>query len=95
VVSWGSIFPLDVIKTRVQAQVLGGENTPLLLDREVTQKKLGTVEIARIAYRTHGMRVFFRGLAVCSLRAFIANAAQWGMYELMMRELAPKQGIAY
>jgi len=95
VVSWGSIFPLDVIKTRVQAQVMGGENTPLILDGEVTQKKLGTVEIARMAYRTHGMRVFFRGIAVCSLRAFIANAAQWGTYELIMRELAPKQKLTY
>lgn len=38
------------------------------------------------------MGVFFRGLGVCSLRAFVVNAAQWAAYEWIMRELGAKGG---
>lgn len=93
IVTWASIFPLDVIKTRVQAQVLGagtiavvtGESSPLL--RSPAPKRLGAIEVARDAYREGGLRVFFRGLAVCSVRAFIVNAVQWATYEWIMMEL--------
>lgn len=93
IVTWASIFPLDVIKTRVQAQVLGagtiavvtGESSPLL--RSPASKRLGAIEVARNAYREGGLRVFFRGLAVCSVRAFIVNAVQWATYEWIMMEL--------
>ncbi|KAH8753604.1 mitochondrial carrier domain-containing protein [Diaporthe sp. PMI_573] len=96
IVTWASIFPLDVIKTRVQAQVLNapgtgtiavvtGESSPLL--RSPAPKRLGAVEVARDAYREGGLRVFFRGLAVCSVRAFIVNAVQWATYEWIMMEL--------
>lgn len=93
VVTWVSIFPLDVIKTRVQAQVLGpstiavvtGESSPLI--RSAAPKRLGAIEVARDAYREGGLRVFFRGLGVCSVRAFIVNAVQWATYEWIMMEL--------
>lgn len=94
IVTWASIFPLDVIKTRVQAQVLGGpgtiavvtgETSPLL--RSPAPRRLGAIEVARDAYREGGLRVFFRGLAVCSVRAFIVNAVQWATYEWIMMEL--------
>ncbi|KKY39870.1 putative mitochondrial carrier protein [Diaporthe ampelina] len=93
IVTWASIFPLDVIKTRVQAQVLGagtiavvtGESSPLL--QSPAPKRLGAIEIARDAYKEGGLRVFFRGLAVCSVRAFIVNAVQWATYEWIMMEL--------
>jgi solute carrier family 25 carnitine/acylcarnitine transporter 20/29 len=49
--------------------------------------------VARNAYRTEGPSVFFRGLAVCSVRAFIVNAAQWAVYEWIMRELDPARKI--
>ncbi|RDL32532.1 Mitochondrial carrier [Venustampulla echinocandica] len=88
IVTWASIFPLDVIKTRVQTQILGpgdgGERTSLL-----GQRRLGAMEVARNAYRTEGVNVFFKGLAICSVRAFIVNAAQWAVYEWIMRELDP------
>ncbi|KAF4625966.1 hypothetical protein G7Y89_g12196 [Cudoniella acicularis] len=94
VVTWASIFPLDVIKTRVQTQVLGrhAENTPLIQDvtpEPLQQRRLSATEIARNAYRNEGPNVFFRGLAVCSIRAFIVNAAQWAVYEWIMQELDP------
>ncbi|KAI4861228.1 solute carrier family 25 member 45 [Hypoxylon rubiginosum] len=88
VVSWVSIFPLDVIKTRVQAQTFDATTTPLLgSSASPPQKRMGAVEVARNAYREGGARVFFRGLTVCSVRAFIVNAVQWAVYEWIMLEL--------
>lgn len=96
VVTWASIFPLDVIKTRVQTQASGdGALVPLLGNEGVTERRrLGAVEVAKYAYRSEGLGVFFRGLAVCSLRAFIVNAAQWAVYEWIMRELDPKRNFS-
>lgn len=99
VVTWASVFPLDVIKTRVQTQVLGlttTETAPLLgsetrVDRMAGRKRLGAMEVARNAYRNEGVGVFFRGLRICSVRAFVVNAVQWAVYEWTMRELDPKR----
>jgi solute carrier family 25 carnitine/acylcarnitine transporter 20/29 len=93
VITWASIFPLDMIKTRVQTQIsisrYAAEGEPLIAS--TPQRRLGAIEIAQNAYRAEGMRVFFRGLGVCSIRAFIVNAAQWAVYEWIMRELDPKR----
>lgn len=102
VVTWASIFPLDVIKTRVQTQQYqqiplptAAEGAPLLAtESQPVPRKVGAIEIARNAYRTEGFGVFFRGLGVCSLRAFIVNAAQWAVYERIMKELDPKRNVA-
>ncbi|OIW26375.1 mitochondrial carrier [Coniochaeta ligniaria NRRL 30616] len=89
IVTWASIFPLDVIKTRVQTQVLTPESAPLLGadGLEVKAKRLGAWQVARETYREGGAKVFFRGLGVCSVRAFIVNAVQWAVYEWIMTEL--------
>ncbi|KPM38543.1 hypothetical protein AK830_g8030 [Neonectria ditissima] len=90
VITWASIFPLDVVKTRVQAQAYGHRlETSPLLEPGVSQpqKRLGALHVARNAYRKGGSHVFFRGLAVCSVRAFIVNAVQWAVYEWVMQEL--------
>lgn len=92
VVTWASVFPLDVIKTRVQTQVMDSvADRRALLDgaAEGTNRRLGAIEIAKNAYRTEGSGVFFRGLAVCSIRAFIVNAVTWAVYEWMVQELEP------
>ncbi|KAG4416180.1 hypothetical protein IFR04_010699 [Cadophora malorum] len=102
VVTWASIFPLDVIKTRVQTQQYqqlplptAAEGAPLLAaESQAVPRKVGAIEIARNAYRTEGAGVFFRGLGVCSFRAFIVNAAQWAVYEWIMNELDPKRKVA-
>jgi solute carrier family 25 carnitine/acylcarnitine transporter 20/29 len=91
VITWASIFPLDVIKTRVQTQILhapvrDGEQSALL-GSEAPRARLSSVEIARQAYRTEGAGVFFRGLGICSVRAFVVNAVQWAVYEWMMKLL--------
>lgn len=92
VITWASIFPLDVIKTRVQTQVscfepvrAGEQQT--LLHAAGSRTNLGAVQIAKHAYHTEGASVFFRGLGICSVRAFIVNAVQWAVYEWMMRLL--------
>lgn len=90
VATWASVFPLDVIKTRVQTQPLA-EQSPLLesnqSQRPPTARRLGAVQMAKLAYQEAGIGVFFRGLAVCSVRAFLVNAVQWAVYEWMMHEL--------
>jgi solute carrier family 25 carnitine/acylcarnitine transporter 20/29 len=98
VVTWASIFPLDVIKTRVQTQILADSATAPLLGNaripESTEMRLGAMAVARNAYRSEGPGVFFRGLTVCSIRAFIVNAAQWAVYEWIMNELDPARKIS-
>jgi solute carrier family 25 carnitine/acylcarnitine transporter 20/29 len=99
VVTWASIFPLDVIKTRVQTQILADNTTaPLLGDAVAAEgterRRLGAVEVARNAYRSEGPGVFFRGLTVCNIRAFVVNAAQWAVYEWIMKELDPERKIS-
>ena len=81
VATWASIFPLDVIKTRLQTQTLAArsaEEQPLLNNngpkRAIYPK--GAWTITKEAYLEGGMRIFFRGLGVCSARAFVVNAVQ-------------------
>ncbi|KAK6593796.1 hypothetical protein H4I95_11188 [Botrytis cinerea] len=96
VVTWASVFPLDVVKTRLQAQILSPTSASEITSLRIgspPHKPRGALEIARLAYRNEGMGVFFRGLGVCSLRAFIVNAAQWAAYEWIMRELGAKGEI--
>jgi len=103
VVTWASIFPLDVIKTRLQAQPISvsGETTCLLPSENHTTARraptepiprLGSLDIAKQVYREGGIKLFFRGLTVCSIRAFIVNAVQWAVYEWVMRELRQGRG---
>ncbi|KAK2855636.1 hypothetical protein FQN49_004994 [Arthroderma sp. PD_2] len=99
IVTWASVFPLDVIKTRLQTQPLltlaAAEGEPLLLAQsQGGGRVLGVWEISREAYRAGGLRVFYRGLGVCSLRAFAVNAVQWAIYEWMMKIFSEGQVLA-
>lgn len=88
VITWASIFPLDVIKTRYQVQdmtLASPEQRPLLAGEVVgrtevvgtsTLRRQSALQVARDAYCQEGIAVFFRGLGVCSARAFIVNAVQ-------------------
>lgn len=76
VVTWGSVFPLDMIKTRLQAQTIDygrGTETQSLLHQRQT---LNSFQIAKETYRAEGIKAFYRGLGVCSVRAFMVNAVQ-------------------
>ncbi|KXJ90653.1 mitochondrial carrier domain-containing protein [Microdochium bolleyi] len=87
VTTWASVFPLDVIKTRLQTQIMEPAMTPLLRSSALSPARLGAIDIARQAYAEAGWRVFFRGLTICSIRAFAVNAVQWAVYEWVMAEL--------
>lgn len=76
-----------MIKTRVQIQdFIGHESIPeqrSLLNytgHDVTgrppRNHMGAITIARQIYREEGLAAFFRGLGVCSARAFVVNAVQ-------------------
>lgn len=113
IVTWASIFPLDVIKTRVQTQPFGfpataetstavsppprPERQALLTNADLRKpdpvfRRKGAVEMARLTYQNEGIAVFFRGLGICSVRAFVVNAVQWAVYEWMMKVLQPAVG---
>ncbi|KAK4194470.1 putative mitochondrial ornithine transporter [Triangularia verruculosa] len=84
VATWVSIFPLDVLKTRLQTL---GTGTGTGTGEGGGREKKGAWELGREMYRREGGRVFFRGLGVCSLRAFVVNAVQFAVYEGLMAEL--------
>jgi len=65
--TWASIYPLDVVKTRVQTQVFGEEAERLLGGRgrgRAWHGGWGARECARCAWAEAGCRVFFDGLGV-------------------------------
>jgi solute carrier family 25 carnitine/acylcarnitine transporter 20/29 len=76
VITWASIYPLDVVKTRLQAQEAGvaqaNESRPLL----ESSPRRGAMQIAKEIFRTEGPLALYRGLGICSARAFIVNAVQ-------------------
>ncbi|KAI3802697.1 hypothetical protein L1987_30838 [Smallanthus sonchifolius] len=72
--SWVCCYPVDVIKTRLQAQT---PNSPV--------KYAGIVDCFRQSVRTDGAGVLFRGLGSTVCRAFIVNGAVFTAYELALR----------
>ena len=66
VLSWLSIYPLDVVKSRIQAS---------------PGRYAGLLDCARTSLREEGPAVFARGLPACLLRAALVNAAIFGGYE--------------
>ncbi|RKF55269.1 Solute carrier family 25 member 45 [Erysiphe neolycopersici] len=94
IATWASIFPLDMIKSRLQTQLpdyerkmnsIGMENNNRIASKR-RRGRLTALKIFRNALVNEGSRVFFRGLTVCSIRAFIVNAVQWSIYEWIMQK---------
>lgn len=77
--SWLCCYPLDVVKSRLQAQGAGG--APL-------QYK-GIMDCIRTSARQEGNQVFWRGLGPSLARAFVVNGAIFSAYELSLRYLSP------
>jgi solute carrier family 25 carnitine/acylcarnitine transporter 20/29 len=69
--SWTSTYPIDVIKSRVQADMSG--------------KYKGFVHCCRVSYEELGMGVFTRGLPSTLLRAFPVNAATFATVTWSLR----------
>ncbi|XP_061338588.1 mitochondrial arginine transporter BAC2-like [Gastrolobium bilobum] len=75
VVSWVFSYPLDVIKTRLQAQ------TPSSL------KYKGILDCLRKSIKQEGYVVLWRGLGTALARAFVVNGAVFSSYEITLRYL--------
>ena len=77
VVTWASVFPLDTTKTRMQIQLtsVGSsfEVIPFPFQRKLRKSAL---QIAREVLRNEGVGAFYRGIGICSVRAFGVNAVQ-------------------
>jgi solute carrier family 25 carnitine/acylcarnitine transporter 20/29 len=88
------LLSLDAIKTRVQTwdlisspqasqlrhevqSLLPSQNAAVSTNRAA--KRPSTYRVARDAYMAEGIGVFFKGLGICSARAFFVNAVQWAV----------------
>jgi hypothetical protein len=83
-VSWGSIYPIDVVKSRLQMQQktrhLLNESSQIIIDRPYASIKDCVIR----SYKIEGLGVFFRGLWPTLLRGFPVNAVTFYVYEIVM-----------
>jgi len=75
-ITWAIVYPIDVIKTRVQTASL---DTPM---SQLRMWKVGS-EIAA----QHGWRYLFRGLGITLLRAFPVNGTIFPVYEFTLKQV--------
>ncbi|XP_037840426.1 mitochondrial basic amino acids transporter isoform X4 [Chlorocebus sabaeus] len=73
IMSWLSTYPVDVVKSRLQADGLRG-----------APRYRGILDCVRQSYRAEGWRVFTRGLASTLLRAFPVNAATFATVTVVL-----------
>ncbi|XP_034435824.1 mitochondrial basic amino acids transporter [Hippoglossus hippoglossus] len=73
IASWLSTYPVDVIKSRLQADGVGG-----------VYKYSGIADCVRQSVRREGYMVFTRGLTSTLLRAFPVNAATFATVTLVL-----------
>ncbi|XP_062572413.1 solute carrier family 25 member 45-like [Saccostrea cucullata] len=72
-ITWASIIPFDVVKSRFQADFIGEYS--------------GLIDCAVKSYREEGFGVFYRGCLITCLRAFPVNAVTFLMYSQSMKYL--------
>ncbi|XP_062974126.1 solute carrier family 25 member 47 [Elgaria multicarinata webbii] len=73
VVAWAAATPMDVIKSRMQA------------DGEGQRKYSGLIHCARDSIREEGLKVLFKGIGLNSIRAFPSNMMIFFTYEAVLR----------
>ena len=98
IATWASIFPLDTIKTRMQTQHIGPALSPALAavpKRRVADlpRHRTSLDVARLMFQEGGTAIFFRGLTVCCIRAFVVNAVQWAVYEWTLRQFGESRKL--
>ncbi|XP_039195607.1 mitochondrial basic amino acids transporter [Crotalus tigris] len=81
IVSWLSTYPVDVIKSRLQADGVGG-----------VVRYQGILDCVRKSYRDEGPRVFTRGLTSTLLRAFPVNAATFATVTVFLTYMRSEDG---
>ena len=73
VASWVGNIPMDVMKSRLQAD-------------DLSQRQYANyMDCARKSYREGGFRIFWRGLPATCIRAFPVNAVTFATYEASCR----------
>ncbi|CAO2161639.1 unnamed protein product [Urochloa humidicola] len=82
VASWVCCYPLDVVKSRLQAQGAF----------PAAARYRGVVDCFRRSVREEGLPVLWRGLGTAVARAFVVNGAIFSAYELALRFLASGNG---
>ena len=75
-VTWGVVYPVDVIKTKVQTSPL---DTPL--------RDLSIYRVGASIVQQHGWRRLFRGLGITLIRAFPVNGTIFPVYEFTLLRL--------
>ncbi|KAH9300913.1 hypothetical protein KI387_012496 [Taxus chinensis] len=78
VASWIFCYPLDVVKSRLQAQ---GNASP---------KYTGILDCLQKSVREEGFKVLWRGLGTAVARAFVVNGAIFAAYETALRFFNPQ-----
>lgn len=76
VISWIFVIPLDVVKSRIQA------------DNPQNPRYKGMVDCFYKSYKSDGMAIFNKGFLVVCLRAFPVNAATFVGYEATLKLLS-------
>lgn len=82
IIAWMSTYPVDVIKTRIQALPIGGGSSPSGAERTPS-----IMQSLREILRSEGVPGLFRGTTATILRAFPTNAVIFSAYALSMRWL--------
>ncbi|KAI5178825.1 solute carrier family 25 member 48 isoform X3 [Manis pentadactyla] len=72
-ISWGTATPMDVVKSRLQA------------DGVHLNKYKGVLDCIYQSYQNEGLKVFFRGITVNAVRGFPMSAAMFLGYELSLQ----------
>ncbi|XP_002662242.1 solute carrier family 25 member 45 [Danio rerio] len=73
VITWACATPMDVVKARLQMSGGGG------------RVYSGVLNCITVSVREEGIRVFFKGLLLNSVRAFPVNAVTFLSYEMILR----------
>ncbi len=76
--TWIVTYPIDVVKTRIQADGVG-KNT-----------YNGIIDCVQKSYKKDGYRVFFRGFNATIIRAFPTNAATLATVTLFLEAVEPE-----
>ncbi|KAM6408878.1 solute carrier family 25 member 48 isoform 2-T2 [Rhynochetos jubatus] len=79
VISWGIATPMDVVKSRLQA------------DGVYLNKYKGTLDCILQSYQNEGLKVFFRGITVNTVRGFPVSSAMFLGYELSLKAMKRDQ----
>lgn len=74
-ISWGTATPMDVVKSRLQA------------DGVYLNKYKGVLDCISQSYQKDGLKVFFRGITVNAVRGFPMSAAMFLGYELSLQAI--------